>query len=347
MSSILESVEVGISKATLLPQFVRVGGVGAAEWTYAAAQGLFTSRKTNERIENLIQTNHDMDTRPNRWAVVTGGNNGIGLETCRALAKGGWGVILGSRTKGRGDAAVEDIKQTTGNQNVECYLLDLVNFDSVKSFASQVQQKNVGVQLLINNAGIMDTPFHLDSAKQIEQQMSTNHLGHFYLTHLLLPLLKSSAPSRIINLSSCAHYGADRIDYESLQNQKRYNRIGNYGISKLANVLFTKRLAKLLKDTGVKAYSVHPGVIPTGLYAHRRGSSAAMNMFKKVLPNTVDGSYTTLVAALGQEEENGSYFAQGRKWREGAGVTEEEEEKLWDFSLEVCKIADSQYGARI
>jgi NAD(P)-dependent dehydrogenase (short-subunit alcohol dehydrogenase family) len=202
--------------------------------------------------------------------VVTGGNAGIGLETVKQLAKQGATVVFTSRNMTVGTAIADQINAglTLGNK-VEAMQLNLVDLNSVKSFAASFQQKYKQLHVLVNNAGVMNLPKLEKTKEGVEVQFATNHLGHFLLTNLLLDVLKASQPSRIICVSSCYHYFAmgkkGYIDFDDLSFGKRkYDGWTAYAQSKLANVLHARELAKRLEGTGVTAVSLHPGrCLPT------------------------------------------------------------------------------------
>ncbi|KNC97345.1 uncharacterized protein SPPG_07273 [Spizellomyces punctatus DAOM BR117] len=341
MSVLLEQAESLIAtRTTYLPTSLRILSIGALETTYAALEGLFTSRKTAQRINDLTTANPGQG----RGVIVTGGNAGIGYETAKALAGSGWKVVIGCRSTEKGQKAIQEIQKATGNEHVVFFSLDLGDLASVREFVDRVGDLGWGFSLLINNAGIMDIPYTLDN-KQIEGHFSTNHLGHFLLTHLLLPNLKQNTPSRIVNLTSCAHYATNSISYSTVTSNpsSKQSPLGYYSHSKFANILFTKSLAQQLKSTGVVSYSVHPGIIPTDLYAQNKLNYSVMGLWKSLLPTPFDGCSTVLVAALDKKLEgddtSGAYLAQGRLWKEASGANNEEEAKrLWNWSVDVCGI---------
>ena len=147
--------------------------------------------------------------------------------------------------------------------------LDLNDLDSVKKFSNEFCEKYDKLDILLNNAGIMALPTRQTTAQGFEQQIGVNHLGHFLLTKLLMEKLKASPEARIVNLSSMAHtMGTNKLNFDDLMWENNYNSWGAYGASKLANVYFTRQLAKRLQDenvTNVKVCSLHPGVVRTEL----------------------------------------------------------------------------------
>ena len=195
--------------------------------------------------------------------IVTGANTGIGKETALDLACRGARVIVASRDENRGKSAVAYIKQASGSENVVFRKLDLASLASIRSFSTKTLQEEDHIDILINNAGVMFTPYTL-TEDGFEMQFGTNHLGHFLLTNLLLDKIKESAPSRIVTVSSLGHH-AGSLDFDDMMWSKSYQSQKSYFRSKLANVMFARELSKRLEGTGVTTYSLHPGAINTEL----------------------------------------------------------------------------------
>ncbi len=197
--------------------------------------------------------------------IVTGGNSGLGYESVKAFAEKGAEVILASRSVEKGELAKKEIGEVKGNISV--LKLDLMDFSSIKSFALKFKEKYKRLDVLLNNAGIMTTPYFL-TKDGLEAQMGTNHFGHFALTGLLFGLIKNTPGSRIVNVSSMAHKQG-KMDFNNLlfENGKGYSPIKSYGRSKLANLLFTYELQRRMEASGIKSIAVaaHPGVSNTNL----------------------------------------------------------------------------------
>jgi len=223
-----------------------------------------------------MSTNHDYATRQ-RWtvadmpdltgrtALVTGANSGLGFHTAQALARSGASVTMAVRDVTKGNEAQELMGPVSGN--LEVWRLDLSDLDSVRTFAQAWSTEHSGgLDLLINNAGIMAIP-RRESTDGHELQFATNHLGHFALTGLLLPALVAIPHSRVVNVSSSAHRMARRMNFEDLMGEKKYSKWGAYGQSKLANLLFTSELQRRLSanDLTVTASAAHPGFAATNL----------------------------------------------------------------------------------
>ena len=190
-------------------------------------------------------------------AIVTGGNTGIGYETCKNLAKKGANVYMASRSEEKALIAIAQIKKETG-KDVEFLRVDLQDLNQTRKAAEGFVKKNVPLDILINNAGIMACPF----AKTVdgwETQFATNHLGHFQFTSALMPSINKAKSPRIVNVSSHAHLRSPEcgIDFENINNETKYNTMIRYGQSKLANLLFSLSLSK--KYPKLVVNSVHPG----------------------------------------------------------------------------------------
>jgi retinol dehydrogenase 13 len=203
-----------------------------------------------------------VNTIAGKVAIITGANSGIGKETAVDLAKRGGKVYIACRDIKRGEDALKEIKERSNSDNVHFLQLDLASLDSVREFSRKFHEVEDQLHILVNNAGIMACPKG-KTKDGFELQLGTNHLGHFLLTNLLLDLLKSSAPSRIVVVSSVLHI-LGRIKKDDLMSEKFYQRWLVYGKSKLANILFTHELAKRLQGSGVTANSLHPGLFWLG-----------------------------------------------------------------------------------
>ena len=203
-----------------------------------------------------------------KTVIITGANSGIGLETAVDMAKRNARVILACRSVERGKAAVADVKKRSGYNNVVFVQLDLGSLDSVRAFAAKILEDEPHIDILINNAGVMMIPKRTRTQDGFEMQFGVNHLGHFLLTNLLLDRIKDAPSARIVNLSSSAQGYAGKFDFDNLNSERSYSPMGAYCASKLANVLFTRSLAKRLEVSGITTNAVDPGVIKTGLQQH-------------------------------------------------------------------------------
>ncbi len=170
----------------------------------------------------------DIVSQAGRAAVVTGGNSGLGLSTARELARAGARVVIAVRDTGKGEDAATEIRGSIAGADVEVAALDLADLGSIRDFAQTMETElPEGLDLLVNNAGVMAPP-HRQTADGFELQIGTNHLGHFALTGLLLPLLAKRPAPRVVTVASAAHR-IGRINFEDLQSQRSYSRWGAYG----------------------------------------------------------------------------------------------------------------------
>jgi NAD(P)-dependent dehydrogenase (short-subunit alcohol dehydrogenase family) len=202
-----------------------------------------------------------------KYAVVTGASSGLGLETCRVLAAAGAKVLMVARNKEALEAAAAEIRQQQPDAQLLTQIMDLADLDSVRSAAAAILQRTDKIQLLINNAGVMACPL-MRTVQGFEMQFGTNHVGHFLLTGLLSPALINGSPSRVINLSSAGHKFGPFNFSDPNYHQREYDKWQAYGESKTANVLFSVELDLRMRERGVRAFAVHPGMIMTNLARH-------------------------------------------------------------------------------
>jgi retinol dehydrogenase-12 len=276
-----------------------------------------------------------------KTVLVTGANSGIGKETARDLARRGARVIMGCRNRERGEEARRDIIASTKNEHVHVKILDLSSLQSVEQFADEFNNSEAHLHLLVNNAGLWVTQRQL-TMDGFEMEIGTNHLGHFYLTYLLLDKLKSSTPSRVVNVSSNLH-ARGKLKLNDLQFEHGWGAMEAYARSKTANILFTVHLAKILAGTGVTTYALHPGVIKTEL-ARNYGScleSMYACCFGCCLKTPVQGAATTLYCCLEPTiaDHTGRYYSGCHETTASSHATDAElAEKLWAVSCQLCKI---------
>lgn len=197
-----------------------------------------------------------------KQVLITGGNSGIGLVTSMELAKQGARVVLACRDSEKTTAALKQINAVASTEVVNLPV-DLANLQSVRHLAAAYKDKYQQLDVLINNAGVFPTKQRL-TEDGFEMQIGVNHLAHFLLTHQLLDLLKSSAPSRVVTVSSKLHTNGN-VDFESFKGYPKYNPQTAYGQSKLANVLFSNELARRTKGSGVTSNCLHPGAVNTDI----------------------------------------------------------------------------------
>lgn len=250
-----------------------------------------------------------------KTVLITGANTGIGKETSRDMARRGARVVMACRDMVRAQAAAEEIRKSTRNGNVVVRHLDLASLFSVREFAKDFLASNERLDILINNAGVMMCPRWM-TEDGFETQLAVNHLGHFLLTNLLLDRLQSSAPSRVVNVASIAHRGG-KLDFDDLFFEKRvYSAMESYQQSKLANILFSRELARRTRGKGVTSYSLHPGVIRTELSRHLESRFPVLGVLlsapsRLLMKTPLQGAQTSIYCAVtpGLESQTGRYFS--------------------------------------
>lgn len=198
-------------------------------------------------------------------ALVTGGSDGLGLETAINLARAGMRVLVVGRNPAKMSRALDVIRDRAGSTTVESFQCDLSSQEEVRRLAAQVRERTRRIDLLVNNAGGVHRRRTV-TVDGIEATFAVNHLAYYLLTRLLLDLVVSSAPARIVNVASNAHF-AGTLDFEDLGFERGYQIIKAYARSKLCNVLFTRELARRLQGTGVTANAVHPGTVATAIWS--------------------------------------------------------------------------------
>ena len=194
--------------------------------------------------------------------LVTGATDGIGKQTALELAKMGHKVLVHGRNKVKSEEAAARIHEISGNDKTEAVHADLTDFDEIKALAKNIRVRQVRLDVLLNNAGVFENE-KVVLPNGLERTFMVNHMAPFVLTLELLDLLKSTPGARIVNVSSMAQSGS--IDFDNLNGEKYFDPYNAYAVSKLENVLFTYKLARMLKDDGVMANCLHPGVINTKL----------------------------------------------------------------------------------
>ncbi|XP_061821501.1 retinol dehydrogenase 12 isoform X1 [Nerophis lumbriciformis] len=294
-----------------------------------------------QAIRSFFIPNWSSDVRlDGKTAVITGANTGIGKETAKDLAARGARVILACRDMAKAEQAAKEIMREVPCPKVVVRHLDLSDTKSICQFAESIYNSEKALHYLINNAGVAMCPYST-TVDGFEMQFGVNHLGHFFLTFLLLDLLKYSAPSRVINLSSIAHT-MGRIRFDDLAGEKNYNPVGAYAQSKLANVLFTRELAKRTEALGVTVYSVDPGVVNTEIARHiSKPLSTVIGMVASMIKTSAEGAYTTIYCVVTPESQlhNGGHYkdcAYNKSCR--AGQDDATALKLWAASCHLLSI---------
>jgi NAD(P)-dependent dehydrogenase (short-subunit alcohol dehydrogenase family) len=287
-----------------------------------------------------------------RVAVVTGANSGLGLITARELARAGATVVLACRNTDKGATALGELRNDVPEARADLVALDLASLDSIRSFAQGFKDAHEGLDLLINNAGVMAPP-RRTTKDGFELQFGTNHLGHFALTGLLLGALGGRTDARVVTVSSTAHR-MGRIDFDDLHGERRYRRWRAYGQSKLANLLFALELDRRLRAAGstIKSLAAHPGYAATNLQSAAAPvlDRVVMVVTNRLLAQSGEvGALSLLYAATEPGLEGGTYVGpDGRGEHRGhpqpeavparAALDEAVAARLWDASEEATGV---------
>ncbi|XP_075983820.1 retinol dehydrogenase 14-like [Anticarsia gemmatalis] len=262
-------------------------------------------------------------------AIITGGNSGIGYETALELARRGAKVILGCRDDKRGQKAADSIIKKTKNNSVRYMHLDLSSFKSVRKFVDDFKNSESKLDILINNAGASGV--HRDLTEDgIIRDMQVNHFGPFLLTVLLTPILKKSAPSRVIIVSSTYHRFGTVNDLN-----RPHSYVRTYCDSKLCNVLFSNELARRLEDTEVVVNCLHPGHVNTSFYRATALEKLRTLILYSFFKNPVEGAQTSLYLAVSDDcdQVTGKYFVDCKEGFMGLKARDEElAASLWEMS---------------
>lgn len=277
------------------------------------------------------------ETMKDKHCLITGATAGIGRAAALQLAQMGASLVLVARNPDKAEATVRQIQQQAGNQRVEFLLADLASQKEVRRLAEEIKAQYQRLDVLVNNAGLLMTS-RQESPDGIEMTFALNHLSYFLLTNLLLDLLKSSSPSRIVNVSSDSHQQAN-IDFSDLQYRGRYRGFQAYARSKLANLLFTYELARRLEGTGVTVNGLHPGLVATNFLANNGLPGRAMNLFVRLLgrsPEKGARTVTYLASSTDVEGVTGQYFVdEGLVASSPASYDLDDALSLWQVSADL------------
>jgi len=280
--------------------------------------------------------------------IVTGGNSGLGFESVKTFAEKGAEVIMASRSVKKGEAAKSRAGGVKGK--IVVMKLDLQDFDSIDRFADNFMKKYDRLDILMNNAGIMTTPY-FKTKDGLEAQIGTNHYGHFKLTGLLLRLLINTPGSRVVNVSSIAHKSG-KMNFDDLHFENGgYSPMKSYGRSKLANLLFTYHLQRLFEQHGADTISVaaHPGVAMTNLGRYLENKFIYKFIYpvaRKVIPGPESGALPQIRAAVDPDVQGGQFYGphlglfgdpvQVKSY--GLSRDVEDAKRLWNISEEITGV---------
>jgi NAD(P)-dependent dehydrogenase (short-subunit alcohol dehydrogenase family) len=265
--------------------------------------------------------------------LITGGTSGIGKAAATALAAMGAEVVVTGRNRERGVAALGDIRRASDSEKVSLMLADLAVQGEVRKLADSFRERHDRLDVLVNNAGLIHSRRTV-TPDGIELTLAVNHLASFLLTNLLLDLLKKSAPSRVITVSSEARRYAE-LDFGDLQSERRYRAFSVYGMTKKANILFTYELAERLEGTGVVANCVHPGGVNTNFGNDNRSLDILLfRVFKPFMRSPEHGADTVIYLASSTEaaEMNGKYLTDREEVSPAEPRDAVAQKRLWEVS---------------
>jgi NAD(P)-dependent dehydrogenase (short-subunit alcohol dehydrogenase family) len=278
-----------------------------------------------------------------RVCLVTGASNGIGKAAAIKLAKMGASLVLLCRDRDLGETAMAEISLRSGNDDIDLLLADLGSLRQVREAAGAFLESGRPLHVLVNNAGAIHMEFGV-TENGIETTFAVNHLGHFLLTNMLLARMRESGPARIVNVSSEAHkigYGDGRIAFDDLMGERQYGGWKAYGQSKLANILFTRELARRLNAAEVTANALHPGVVASEFGRNNRTGwmPFLQALYRPFCSSNEKGADTAVWLAATPEIEGvtGKYF-KDRKVRTPApqALNDDDAARLWRVSQELA-----------
>ncbi|GMU60649.1 MAG: retinol dehydrogenase [Myxococcaceae bacterium] len=279
-------------------------------------------------------------------ALVTGATAGIGKETAKALLEQGAEVIIVGRSAEKTKATADELAKATGKP-VELLLADLSSLAEVRKLGKDFLARWDTLHVLVNNAGAINLAREV-TVDGFERTFATNHLSYFLLTHLLLPALEKGAPeARIVNVASNAHRG-QKIDWDDLQAEKSYSQFKVYGRSKLMNILFTRELARRVKDKGITVNALHPGVVATSFLAKPGLWGVAGKIAGLFMLTPKQGAQTSVYLATSPEVKDvtGGYFARSRPRTPTAEAQDDAAAKrLWELSERLTGLATQSRAA--
>ena len=275
-----------------------------------------------------------------KTVLITGGTSGIGKAMAVAMTAMGANVVVVGRNPARGKAAVEEIKARSHSESVELMLADLSVQSEVRRLAEEFLERYDRLDVLANNAGLVQSK-RTETPDGIETTLAINHLAPFLLTNLLLDRLKGSAPSRVITVSSEAQRWGN-MDFEDMQSRRKYRGFPVYGMTKLANIMFTFELAERLGGTGVSANCLHPGSVGTNFGQNNRGAMALFfRTFKLFMRSPEQGADTLIWLSSSFEVDgvSGKYFSD-RKEIEAKKVAYDPaaRRRLWEISEDLTGV---------
>jgi NAD(P)-dependent dehydrogenase (short-subunit alcohol dehydrogenase family) len=290
-----------------------------------------------------VTKNHNSEIIKGKICMITGANSGIGKATAIGLAKLGAKIVMVCRNKNRGEKALEDIKKECNNGTIDLMIADLSTQKAIHQLVKDFKEKYQFLHVLINNAGT-NLSKRVLSEDRIETTFAVNYLAPFLLSNLLLDILQTSNPARIVNVASSIQ--AKTINFENLNGEKHYRQINAYAQSKLAVILFTYELSRRIEGTGVTANCLHPGSVKTNMVKNfRKFVKYFFPLIGLFMKNPKKGAKTSIYLASSSEVEgvSGKYFKK-RKEVESVKASYDKDlaKRLWDVSIALTNLSFDQ-----
>ena len=272
--------------------------------------------------------------------LITGATSGIGEATAIDLAKKGANIFFIARNNLKAQNLSDKIEFISGKRP-KFFIADLASLKNIKESALEFISLDIPLHVLLNNAGLINNN-RKDTVDGFEEVFSINHLAYFYLTHLLLDKLKEGATSRIINVSSGAHAFVKGFNFDDVNSLKEYKPFKVYGYSKLANILFTKKLSQVLENENITVNCLHPGVVGTG-FGQNNGifSKILFNLSKPFMRSSEKGAETSIYLCSSPDvsDVSGQYFYNCKIAKTTSWANKQEDaDRLWDLSKELTGI---------
>lgn len=272
--------------------------------------------------------------------LITGPTHGIGRETALVLARKGHRLFLLCRNRAAGEELVDEIKVIDGAPEPQLLIADLGRFDEVKAAAQVFLDTGEPLHVLINNAGVFN--MELNVINGVEEMFAVNHLGHFLLTQLLLPRLRESTSARVVVIASDAHAFCKKIAFDDFSLTNNFSPLRSYGHSKLANILFTRELAKRLEGSDIVVNCLHPGAIASnfGKNNQRWYGGLISILTRPFFKSPEQGAKTTIYLATENISSSGNYYVNNKvhklkPWAEDDVAAE----RLWQISEKLLNIS--------
>jgi NAD(P)-dependent dehydrogenase (short-subunit alcohol dehydrogenase family) len=278
-------------------------------------------------VPSYEQKRKTMRNLPEAIVLVTGATDGLGRRVALELAERGATVLLHGRSRERCEAVLEEVRRQTGSEGSRYYLADLSSLAVVRKLAEEIVSEHDRLDVLVNNAGVVAEQRE-ETEDGLELTFAVNYLAHFLLSNLLLPLLRCSAPARVVNVASA---GQSRVDFRDVMLERDYDAIRAYTQSKLAQVMFTLDLAERLQSTGVTVNALHPATL--------MDTKMVLETFGRTSSTVREGADATVRLAVSPEleEVTGRYFDGTRTTRANRQAYDAEARKrLWNLSEELC-----------